>query len=351
MKSGIGAAALLLAAGMAQAQTAKEWKLNVAPYGLVEARCDWYPGRVDFLDDAHLVISAPVAYTCDKNNRQTSTDTRITVIDLQGNELAATRRADVVETAAGPIGYVSICTGDRVELLSRNLEVARSITLSTRGQSTGCYYGGGLSPSRTAMVIRGPANSQFRLYQGSSSDPLAEITTSRGQSVRAVTDEGFLICMKERRQCEVVGSRGAVRSFAMPELGGSSGYYIVGLVAPDRLLVASFDGKHLYAETPTGDTVTMGDVAKIRPPFIDSSNTEMSAAEPRRILYSVDGCLLGDFDDCYGVVFRRFAVFDSQTSRMLFRHSYAPGADLKISPNGHIVMEQDGAEVHLYRLP
>jgi hypothetical protein len=78
-------------------------------------------------------------------------------------------------------------------------------------------------------------------------------------------------------------------------LGGASGYYIVGLVAPDRLLVASFD-------------------------------------------------------DCYGVVFRRFAVFDSQTSRMLFRHSYAPGADLKISSNGHIVMEQDGPEVHLFRL-
>jgi hypothetical protein len=95
----------------------------------------------------------------------------------------------------------------------------------------------------------------------------------------------------------------------------------------------------------------MGDIAKIRPPFIDSSDTKMSAAEPRRILYRVDGCLLGDFDDCYGVVFHRFAVFNSQTSRMLFRHSYAPGANLKISPNGHIVMEQDGAEVHLFRIP
>lgn len=137
----------------------------------------------------------------------------------------------------------------------------------------------------------------------------------------------------------------------MPELWGNSGSHIVGLIAPDRLLFASFDGKRLYAETPTGETVTMGDIAKIRPPFIDSTGTEMSAAEPRRILYHVDGCVLGDFDDCYGVVFRRFAVFDSQTSRMLFRHSYAPGADLKISPNGHIVMEQDGAEVHLFQLP
>jgi hypothetical protein len=297
------------------------------------------------------VISAPVAYVCDKSNWGKPTDTRVTEIDLQGHELAAIRRTDVAKLVAGPIGYVTICAGDRVELLSRNLQVAQSIALSGKGQSGGCYFGGGLSPSRTAMAIWGPSKSQLRLYQGSSSDPIAEITMPKGESFRGAADDGFLVCVKDRKQCEVVGSHGPARSFAMPQLGGASGDYIVGLVTPDRLLVTSFDGKRLYAETPTGETVAMGDIAKIRPPFIGSSDTVMSAAEPRRILYSVDGCLLGDFDDCYGVVFHRFAVYDSQTSRMLFRHNYAPGANLKISPNGHIVMEQDGTEAHFFRLP
>ena len=338
---------------LGRAQTAQEWKLDLAQYGLVKARCAWYPGHLEFLDDDHLVVSAPVAYTCDKNDRDKPTDTRVTEIDLQGHELATIRRTDVVELDAGPIGYVIVCTGDRIELLSRNLQVAESITLSGSEQFGGCAFGGKRSPSRTAVAIWGPAKSQLRLYQGSPNDPIAEITTSKakGQSVEAVADDGFLVCVKERKQCEVVGSHGAVRSFAMPQLEGASGYYIVGLVASDRLLVASYDGKRLFAETPKGETVTMGDIAKIRPPFIGSSSTEMSATEPRRILYRVDGCLLGDFDDCYGDVFRHFAVFDSQTSRMLLRHSYAPDADLKISPNGHIVMEQDGAEVHLFRLP
>lgn len=343
--------ALFLAALLGRAQTAQEWKLDLAQYGLVKAGCVWYPGHVEFLDDEHLVVSAPVAYSCDKSNWGKPTDTKITEIDLQGHELAGVRRTDVAELVDGPIGYVTVCTGDRVELLSRTLQVASSIALSGSGQSSGCYFRVLLSPSRAAMLIAGPANSQFRLYRGSSSEPIAEITTSKGQSVRAAADDGFLVCEKKRKQCEVVGPHGAVASFPTPELGGYSGYYIVGFVAPDRLLLASFDGKHLYAETPTGETVPMGDIAKIRPPFIDSSDTEMSAVWPRRILYRVDGCLLGDFDDCYGVVFRRFAVFDSQTSRMLFRHNYEPGADLKISPNGHIVLEQDGAEVHLFRLP
>jgi len=336
---------------LGRAQTAQEWKLDLAQYGLRKGSCAWYPGHLEFLDDDHLIVSAPVAYTCDKSDRDNPTDTRITEIDLQGHELAAIRRSDVVELRAGPIGYVTICTGDRVELLSRNLQVAWSISLLAGGKSKGCYFGGGLAPSRTAMVIAGPAISQFRLFQGSSSNPIAEIATSKEQSVRAIADDGFLVCVKEKKQCDVIGSHGVVRSFVMPELGGASGNSIVGLVAPNRLLVSSFDGKRLFAETPTGEAVTVADVAKIRPPFIDSSGVEMSAVEPRRILYRVDGCFLGDFDDCYGVVFRHLAVFDSQTSRMLFQHNYAPSADLKISPSGHIVMEQDGAEVHLFRLP
>jgi hypothetical protein len=216
-----GGTALFLVALLGRAQTAQEWKLDLAQYGLVKAGCAWYPGHIEFLDDDHLVVSAPVAYTCDKSNRGKPTDTRITEIDLQGHELAAIRRTDVAEFAAGPIGYVTVCTGDRVELLSRNLQVAWSIALSGSGQSGGCYFGGGLSPSQTAMAIAGPANSQFRLYQGSSSDPIAEITASRGQSVRAVADDGFLVCVEEGKQCEVVGSLGVVRSFAMPELADS----------------------------------------------------------------------------------------------------------------------------------
>jgi hypothetical protein len=201
------------------------------------------------------------------------------------------------------------------------------------------------------MLIPGPENSDYRLYEGSLGDPIAKTTISKGQSIEAIADDGFLVCTHKKKQCELIGAQGVVRSFPVPQLWGASGSYVVGLVAPDRLLLASFDGTRLYAETPGGPTVAMGDVGKIKPPFIDSDDAQMSVAEPRRILYRVDGCLLGDFDDCYGVVFRRFAVFDSQTSRMLFRHSYPAGANLKISPNGKLVMEQNGAEVHFFRLP
>jgi hypothetical protein len=344
-------ATLFLTALSGHAQTAQEWKLDLARYGLVKGSCAWYPGHLEFLDDDHVVVSAPVAYNCDKNQREKPTETRITEIDLQGHELASVRRTDVVELKAGPIGFVTVCTGDRLELLSRNLQVASSIAVS-EGEPPGCDFGGMLSPSRTAMAIWGPAKShQLRLYQRSLSDPIAEVTLSKGQNLGAVDDDGFLVCVEQRKQCQVVGSHGPVRTFSVPQLGGADGYYIVGLAASDRLLVASFDGKRLSAISPTGETVASGDLAKIKPPFINGSDAQLSAAEPRRALYRVDGCLLGDFDDCYGDVFRHFAVFDSQTLRMLFRHSYAPDADLRISPDGHIVMEREGAGVQFFRLP
>src|ERR1035441_3622243 len=92
-----GGAALFLIALLGQAQTAQEWKLDLSQYGLVKGSCVWYPGHLEFLDDDHVVVSAPVAYNCDKNERDKPTDTRITEIDLQGHELASVRRADVVE--------------------------------------------------------------------------------------------------------------------------------------------------------------------------------------------------------------------------------------------------------------
>jgi hypothetical protein len=128
-----GLAVLFLVACGGSAQTAQESRLNVAQFGLVKTSCVWYPGQVRFLDDNHLAISAPVAYSCDKGNRGKATDTQITVIDLQGHQLAGTRRANVVEMVAGPTGYVTVCTGDRIELLSRDLQIVASIEIGAKG--------------------------------------------------------------------------------------------------------------------------------------------------------------------------------------------------------------------------
>lgn len=356
MISRICLAVLLLAARTTQAQAARHWTLDASAFGLAKSRCAGDRGTVDFLDDNRLVVAAPLASVCNKDDWDKPRDVRVTVIDLQGHELATSTRRGVVGFMAGPLGHFAICASNRVDFLSGDLNVTTSVAMSTLDHSGFCFPRKMLSPSRTAIAISDttsltPWTTRYRLYDGTSREPIAEITTAKGQSVEAIADDGFLICEEKKKQCALSGSHGALRSFPMPVLGGASGFHIAGVVAPDRLLMMGFDGLHLYSETPAGQYLSVGDIARIKPPFIDGGETEMSAAAPRRILYSVDGCLLGDFDDCYGVVLRRFAVFDSETSQMLFRHGYAPGAELNISPNGKIVLEHHGAEIDLYQIP
>lgn len=141
-----------------------------------------------------------------------------------------------------------------------------------------------------------------------------------------------------------------MRSFpTLPDGASESGIY--GLITEDKLLIADPNGKRLYTLTPSGEKVTVADLTRIKPPFINSSDVQLSASEPRRVLYRVDGCLLGDFDDCYGDFFHRFAVFDSTDGRLIFRSHYAADATLKISPDGHTVVEQDGTVLHVFSLP
>ncbi len=335
----------LFLATLCHAQIVNESKINLAPYGFVKSSCVWYPGDVEFLDDEHLVLSAPVMTKCDKSLWDSPTDTTITVINLKGEKVASSHRSDVIRMSAGPFGYVSVCVGDHVELLSVTLQVSASIPLAGRTVSR-CSFYGRLTPSRNAMVISGPGHHEFTLYRVSPADSRwIEIPT--GYNLRAVADDGLLLC--KNVQCEVLGAAGVTQRF--PPLAGSYDVDIKGLVSQDRLLVADRDGKRLYTVNPSGEQKTVADLSKIKPPFINSSGSQLSAIEPRRVLYSVDGCLLGDFDDCYGDFFHRFAVFDSQNAQLLFRHNYSGTANLKISADGRTILEQNGTELRLFRLP
>ncbi len=336
----------LFLATLCHAQTVSESKINLAPYGFVKSSCVWYPGDVEFLDDEHLVLSAPAMTKCDKSLWDSPTDTTITVINLKGEKVASSHRSDVIRMSAGPLGYVSVCVGDHVELLSVNLQVSASIPLTEGRTVSRCSFYGELTPSRNGMVISGPGHHEFTLYRVSPAGS-TRIEIPTGYNVRAVADDGLLLC--KNVQCEVSGSAGVTRRF--PSLEGAYEVDIKGLISQDKLLVADRDGKRLHTVSSSGEKRTVADLSKIKPPFINSSDSQLSAAEPRRLLYRVDGCLLGDFDDCYGDIFHRFAVFDTQNAQLLFRHDYAPTANLKISPNGRTISEQNGTELRLFRLP
>jgi hypothetical protein len=235
------ALSVLFLATLCQAQTGSESKIDLAPYGFVKSSCVWYPGDVEFLDDEHLVLSAPVMTKCDKSLWDSPTDTTITVINLKGEKVASSHRSDVIRMSTGPTGYVSVCVGNHVELLSVSLQVSESIPLTAGRTVSRCSFYGRLTPSRNAMVISGPGHHEFTIYRVSPAGS-TRIEIPTGYNVRAVADDGLLLC--KNVQCEVFGSAGVLRRF--PSLEGAYDVDIKGLVSQDRLLVADRDGKRLY---------------------------------------------------------------------------------------------------------
>lgn len=338
------ALSILLGASGSHAQTVHETKIELGPYGFIKTNCAWRRDEIEFLDNEHIVLVAPRLTNCNKNLRDSPVDTTISVIDLQGHRLASSHRSDVIRTFAGPNGSLAVCVGDRIDFLSSSLAVSASIPLPERKAISRCSYFGGLSLSRDSLAI--PGKGYWQLFRLPPSEGAA-IEVPKGFNVRAIADDGLLLC--KNQGCEIVSTSGVKETFPpLPDTSFQSD--IAGLITKEKLLVANRNGKQLYILTPSGDKAMIADLRAIKPPFINSSDIQLSALEPRRVLYRVDGCLLGDFDDCYGDVFHRFAIFDSSNGHLVFKHSYAADATLRISPDGRTVIEQDGATLHVFDL-
>jgi hypothetical protein len=335
---------------LGHAQKTNEWKINLAPFGFSDTKCAVLPERIDFLDDEHLVVSAPFA--CERISWGNPVSVKVTIIDLQGHVLATTNLDGVMGVGPGPIGYFSICANDQVELIGADLKTVASIPLQPYGRYSPCLTENEMiSPSRTAMAIEDrelvPEAGVHHLFHGTSSVPVAEVITGRGESVEAAADDGFVVCSQRGdSRCKVIGPGGVAWSAPAPE----AGYHVTGLLTPRDLLIMESDGNRLFAERPDGASTAVADIARIRPTFVYSNGMEMSANEPRRILYYANGCLVGYFEDCRGAKFHRLAVFDSASHQMLFHHSYAAEHSM-LSPDGHVVAAVEGTELHLFQIP
>jgi hypothetical protein len=339
MKLTLAFLGLVLATGTlaGQQQDVKEQTIDLTPFGFHGGSCS---GKVFFLDDNRLILSTPLMKKCGKDTWWKAKPTRLTVINLNGKAITTKDRADVVETHEGSLGYAAICTEKSIELISGGLNTATSIPENDNP----CFRIGRVSPSRTAIEISG------LLFQGSSPNPIAEVHLTKGSHVVGITDTGFAICSPEGYlTCAHFMVNGV-------DWKGDSSWeqnlrHVLFLTSQELLLPDDIRTQPLKTVGSDGTQTQISYLSKLRPPFSNTVNLSTSAVAPRRILYSVTGCHLGDFDDCFFVTYRKFAVFDSQTHQTLFQHDADGDSGPIISPNGHVVADLDGTDLHLYNIP
>jgi hypothetical protein len=320
-----------------QQKDVKEQTIDLTPFGFHGGSCS---GKVYFLDDNRLILSTPLMKKCGKDTWWKAKPTRLTVIDLNGKAITTKDRADVVETHTGPLGYATVCTENSIELISGDLNKAIDIPI----KDNPCFRIGDVSPSRTAIEISG------RLFQGASPNPIAEVHPTKGSQIVGITDTGFAICSLEGYlTCAHFTVNGV--DWKGDSLWEQNLKHVLFLTPQELLLPDDIRTQPLAAVHSDGTQTQISYLSKLRPPYINTINLSISAVAPRRILYYVTGCHLGDFDDCFFVTYHKFAVFDSQTDQTLLQHDVDGDSGPIISPNGHIVADLDGADLHLYNIP
>jgi hypothetical protein len=308
---------------------------------------------VQFIDDERLILSAPVVGVCNKSNWSSELETQLTVVGLDGKVLASRRRSDIYAMRAGPIGYSVLCTATTLELVSSDLATTKVIP-TRLGRFSPCTDINGLSPSRTAISVRDFDGSRkslarYRLIDPKSDKPINEQQFEKGETLLGITDSGYAVCTSDGiHKCEHLIVNGAPWGVRPSETAPPRGWF---LTTEQMLFFPPRNNKALMAFSPDGKEEQFLDLHGLYPPNADNSGIEISAITPRRVLYFATGCYVGDFDDCYAFIFTQVAVFDPQTRQVLFKRRVGGGANVILSPNGHIVCVLEKNKLHIYRVP
>jgi hypothetical protein len=335
-------------------QNVTEQTVALERFGFRAGSCV-YRQSVQFLDDDHLLLSAPLVSVCDKTNWSSALRTQFTVIDLHGTVMATKTRPDVYTVEAGPIGYTVVCTENTLELVSGDLSIERVIS-SRPSKFNPCSNIDGLSPSRTAISVRdfGESPKSFarhRLIDARKDQPIAEQQFGNGDSLAGITDSGYAVCTSTGHHgCEQLVVNGNSWVAGTAEVAAHPGLFL----SPDQLLLPPAhwrSQKALMSLSPNGKEEQVVNLRGFQPPNFDSEEVNISATTPRRILYSATGCYIGDFDDCYGFIFKRVVVFDPQASKPLLNRRVWQYAIAALSPNGHAVVILDRTKLHIFMIP
>lgn len=345
---------LFFTVGYAVAQPPKvtEQTIPLERFGFKAGSCDSRQSA-QFLDDDRLVLSAPLVGVCDKSNWSNALQTQLTVIDLHGAVLATKTRPDVYAMRAGPIGYAAVCTESSLDLVSGDLSTARVVSIR-HDKFSPCSDIKGLSPSRRAISVRdfGESPKSFarhRLIDAKSEKPIAEQQFGKGDYLAGITDSGYAVCTSVGHQvCEQLTVDGSAWVVGFHGVVSHQGLFLT----PSELLLPPLrTEKALISVFPDGKQEQVANLREFQPPNVDNSSVQISATNPRRILYSATGCYIGDFDDCYGFIFERVVVFDPQTHQALFKQKVGRDAISILSPNGHTVLVLDKTKLHIYMIP
>jgi hypothetical protein len=347
---------LVFASGLSAQQPTLGQVVALEKIGYPQEVCKFEEkAQIEFLDSEQLLVSFPIhSSPCDGQSQLQPQKWRATVIEASGKILHTLDLEPGQRVRAGPEGHILLLTSKEFGILDSEFTVVQRFSWPKDADPAKIPHWVWsaattieLAPSRQGFVIRGPYPKYDVAYFAGNPVKLSSEVGSCSTDT-AVTDSGFA-CLETNASGQLVVRQ--MNDDWRMESPLFRKWEWFTLPAPNRVLFLT-NKFQLYQFIRLGNAEKVADLHWLAPILgYPRTRYALASSVAHRILVSSWGFSF-PLSDVSGVGgYDRVVVLDYLSGQIIFRKQYSLGADVAISPDGHLLAVREKNRLSLIALP
>jgi hypothetical protein len=334
---------LVFASGLsAQQPTSGQVVIDLNKIGYPQEACTWdEAAQFEFLDSVQLLVRYAIhSSPCGAQSQGQPQKWRAAVIDASGKILHTLDFDSGQKVRAGPEGHILLLSEKEFSILDSDFTAVQRLSWPKEADPAQIPHWAWsvattieLAPSRQGFVIRGPYPKNGVAYFNGNPVKLSSEADSCSHD-SAVTDSGFA-CLKTGSSGQLVVQLKNDEWLIKSPLFRKWEWFT--LAAPNKVLLLT-NKFQLYQFTRPGNPEKVADLHWLAPILgYPRMSYALTSSAAHRILVSSWGFLF-PWSDISGIGgYDRVVVLDYSSGQIIFRKQYGLGADVVISPDGHLL--------------
>jgi hypothetical protein len=347
---------LVFASSSSAQQPSSGQVVDLMKIGYPQEACKWEEGaQIEFLDSVQLLVSFPIhSSPCDGQSQLQPQKWRAALIEASGKILNTLDLEPGQRVRAGHEGHILLLTETELSILDSDFTSLQRFSWPNEADPAQIPHWVSsaattmeLAPSRQGFVIRGPRPKYSVAYFTGSPVKLSSEADSCSPDI-AVTDSGFA-CLETSAPGQLVVQLKNDEWRIESPLFRKWEWFT--LPTPNIVLLLT-DKFQLYQFIRPGTSEKVADLHWLAP-ILGYPRTRygLTSSIAHRILVSSWGFSL-PLSDVSGIGgFDRIVVLDYSSGQIVFRKQYGLGADVLISPDGHLLAVREKNRLSVIHLP
>jgi hypothetical protein len=348
---------LVFASGLsAQQPTLGQVVIDLNKIGYPQEACNWEGAtQIEFLDSVQLLVGFPIhSSPCNAQSQGQPQKWRAAVIDASGKILHTLDFDSGQKVRAGPEGHILLLTEKEFSILDSDFTAVQRLSWPKEVDPAQIPHWAWsvattieLAPSRQGFVIRGPhPKNGVAYFDGNPVKLDSEVDSCSLDS--AVTDSGFA-CLEMSASAQLVVHRMKDDWHIESPLFQKREWFALPAFNRVLLLTNKFQ---LFQFTRAGNSEKVADLHWLAPILgYPRTSYALTSSVAHRILVSSWGFLI-PWSDISGIGgYDRVVVLDYASGQIIFRKQYGLGAEVVISPDGHLLAVREKNRLSVMVLP